>query len=422
MNGDREASSARNGRWARRTALASALSLILIAGTRLDAEDAVPAAKFVESVGVNIHLHYRDTSYGDFPRVERALLDLGVHHVRDGLVVSDWPPYYERLKTLRKDGFKALLIVSASQSGAALDAFPNRIPGVMEGFEAPNEMDRSGPGWQQRLGAEMAAIGPVAAKWHLPLVAPSLTEPSSFADVAKVSGSAAFGNLHNYFGGRNPGTPGWGDNGYGSFGWSLGHAREAWPGKPVWTTETGYVMDPSMSQGIPEAVAARYTVRLLMEQYLHGIQRTYLYELLDTEIPAQGVRDRFGLVRSDFTPKPAYLAVQSLLHLLADPGGEAAASLDVKLLGAPGDLHHMLFSKRNGEFYLMLWVEEPSYDVDRKTDLPVKTVHLRASWTGDRDATVSRIGDDGRFSAVGAQRGASVALAVDDRVTVVRIR
>ena len=59
-----------------------------------DGEKAVVADAFVNSVGVNVHLHYTDTSYAKFDAVEEAVRDLGVRHIRDGLIDTTWTPYY----------------------------------------------------------------------------------------------------------------------------------------------------------------------------------------------------------------------------------------------------------------------------------------------------------------------------------------
>ena len=47
-------------------------------------------------------------------------------------------------------------------------------------------------------------------------------------------------NIHNYLAGRHPGTPGWGDDGYGSIDWNLRLIRRYSGGKPITTTEIGY--------------------------------------------------------------------------------------------------------------------------------------------------------------------------------------
>ena len=49
-------------------------------------ENAQSAFDFVNSIGVNTHLNYFDTVYGNFPFVERELKSIGILHVRDGVL------------------------------------------------------------------------------------------------------------------------------------------------------------------------------------------------------------------------------------------------------------------------------------------------------------------------------------------------
>lgn len=58
-------------------------------------------------------------------------------------------------------------------------------------------------------------------------------------------------------------------------------ATSTWPGKPVIATETGYCNDLTAADSVPEDVAARYMPRVFLEQWLYGIKRTYIYELVD---------------------------------------------------------------------------------------------------------------------------------------------
>ncbi len=48
---------------------------------------------------------------------------------------------------------------------------------------------------------------------------------------------------------------------------------------------------------------------------MHGVKRTYLYELLD-EVSSPG----YGLIDENMNPKPAFLAVQNLIANLWDKG------------------------------------------------------------------------------------------------------
>ena len=50
-----------------------------------DPDPARPADAFVDFVGVNTHLGYYDTAYGDYEHILKPrLLELGVRHIRDG--------------------------------------------------------------------------------------------------------------------------------------------------------------------------------------------------------------------------------------------------------------------------------------------------------------------------------------------------
>ena len=144
--------------------------------------------------------------------------------------------------------------------GPFLAAYPGRVANSFEAYEGPNEYDNSGdPNWATMLNNFMTllhgAVKSNASAAQFPIVGPSLTQAASFAQVAASAASFDNANLHNYSGGRNPGTPGWGNGGYGSIDWNLALANGAWPGKPVITTETGYVNDLTQVNSVPEDVS-----------------------------------------------------------------------------------------------------------------------------------------------------------------------
>ena len=390
-------------------------------------ETAQSADSFVNSVGVDVHLHNGDSLYANFAEVEKALKDLGVRHIRDGLIDTQWMPYYDRLNELGKLGIKSTLITTPIESDTVLANYPRRVPESFEAFEAPNEYDLSGdPNWAVTLNSFMARLyravksDPIAS--HFPIIGPSLTRAESFPKVAASAPFFDYVNLHNYFGGRNPGTPGWGDNGYGSYGWNLNLVRVTWPGKPVITTETGYYNDLSDPSGIPEDVSAKYLPRVLLEQWMHGIQRTFFYQLLDLGNKEKYSDNSFGLVHSDFTPKAGYRAIQGLLQLLSDPGPPFRLNpLNFELSGDLTNVHHLLLEKRDGTFYLALWVELPSYDVNAKTPLPV-AVHKIVVQTKERmEMRVYQFDGDGHISNSPYETQQTRSLDVDDRVSILQI-
>jgi IPT/TIG domain/Putative Ig domain len=389
-------------------------------------EAAQSADAFVDSAAVNVHLHYTDTVYAsNFAAVENALKGLGVRHIRDGLIDTTWTPYYDRLNELGRSGIKSDLVTSANQSAALLAAYPQRVPDSLEAYEAPNEYDSSGdPNWSATLNSFVVLLhgavksGPVASQF--PIYGPSLTQQGSYPKMAPAAPFFDSANLHNYLGGRNPGTSGWGGNGYGSIDWNLALANTAWPGKPVVTTETGYINDLSKANSVPEDISGKYLPRLLLEQWLHGIHRTYIYELVD--IGTQLADNGFGLLHNDFSPKPGYNAIKSLLGLLTDPGPAfPLGNLDYKLSGNVTNVHHLLLEKRDGTFYLALWIEQPGYDVNAKQPMSVAAQTVSIETT--QSTKISRCSLDGsgnlQTTALGA--GQTRTLDVNDQVTILQI-
>jgi len=389
-------------------------------------EQAASADAFVDSVGVNIHLHYQDTSYSNFPTVKQALLGLGLRHVRDGLTDTTWQDYYDRHNELGQSGIRGIYTTSVTQSDQLLIDYPARMKDNFEGYESPNEYDLSGdPNWPETLSKFVtrlnATVKANSSTSKFPVIGPSLTSQEAFT---KMRGACTFdyANLHNYFGGHNPGTLGWGSNGYGSITWNLANVTATCPGKPIITTETGYQTAPSLSQGITEEVTAKYVPRVFLEQWRRGIQRTYLYELIDMPAGFPAGDSNFGLLRSDFSAKPAYSALLNLLHLLSDPGPSyTPQDLGFTLTGDVANIDHLLFQKRDGTFYLALWVEEPSYDVNSKKTLPVSTHHVVVQFDEAGAVVVHAFGQSGTVQTTSLPSSTTHDIDVTDYITILEL-
>jgi len=392
------------------------------------AEMAQSADAFVNSVGVDVHLHYTNTPYGDFPSVERALKDLGVRHIRDGLAGTVINSYFDRLNDLGRMGIKGIFVTNPGESDSVLVSFPSRVPDSFEGYESPNEYDVGhGPDWPETLNGFLdrfhEAVKSDPATSAYPIIGPSLTQPGSFPKMAASAPFFDYANLHNYMGGRNPGTSGWGGGGYGSIHWNLNLAKQAWPDKPIITTETGYLTNVNKPQGIPEEVAGKYLPRLLLEQWQHGIQRTYIYQLLDFGDQTKSNDVSFGLLHSDFSPKPAYTAIQNIIRLLGDPGPPfPTKKLEYSLTGDVANVDHVLFEKRDGSFYLALWVEKSSYDVDGKKPIAVPPQNVTVATEKPMALHLHSVEEDGSMhtTAVGTQE--TTPLNLTDRVSILELR
>ena len=97
-----------------------------------DAEVARPADAFVDFVGVNTHLGYSDTTYGDYEGILKArLLELGVRHIRDGTFNS------EVLRKYLDVGHHGIRLLFITDSKRAVERAQELGPMLYAGSEIP---------------------------------------------------------------------------------------------------------------------------------------------------------------------------------------------------------------------------------------------------------------------------------------------
>ena len=102
-------------RYAALLCIGSALAVTLHSfSPAAEAEPARPADAFVDFVGVNTHVGYADTTYGDYEGILKPrLLELGVRHIRDGTFDSD---VLRKYLDLGKHGIRLLLITDSRRA------------------------------------------------------------------------------------------------------------------------------------------------------------------------------------------------------------------------------------------------------------------------------------------------------------------
>lgn len=427
----------------RRTALTGLLALGVVLGTALVGTaattssatavslprvQAAQADSFTDSYGVCVHMGYTDTAYGDMTKVASSLKNLGVRHVRDDWVMDNTWRGDRMRQTAAAAGVKFNVIMGKPNSPESAAQFVNSVAtatagsGFVESLEGANEWDISGdPHWaannrtrQQALYAA-AKANPTTAS--LPVLAPSMAFPNNLAAMGDMSGMADLGNGHLYPGGRNP-------------SYNLGTTVPALVGsvgnKPIDVTETGYTNALNTTDGhrpASEDAAATYLPRTLLENYSRGVHRTYSYELVDEkpETTLTDVEQHFGLMRNDWSPKPAYTALKNLLALTSDPGASfIPGSLSYQATGT-NDLRQVLLQKRDGTFELMLWRDVSVWDQTTGNPLGVTPAPVNVSLATPADVQVYR--PNASASPVNTQSATtSVPLSMDGQVTVVQIK
>jgi hypothetical protein len=314
----------------------------------------VAASAFANSVGVNVHLTYTTTPYGNFDRVQAALRDLRIRHVRDGLVLGR-PDQEEKLNRLADEGIRSTLIMGAPNASTPADevAAARRIARAIDAVEGPNEYDVSGdPNWAAKLLRYQRdlykRVKTDPALRSRPVYGPTVANPSNLQFLGSFRGAMDVPNIHPYPGGGPP-ERALADN----------HAalERSTRKRGAVATETGYhnaLKGDQSHPGVGARVSADYLPRLLLSSYADGYRRTFLYELVDIAKNPEKPEDNFGLLRSNWRPKPAYKALRNLMHLVSDTGRpRLLRPLRYSLEGDRVD--RLLLQKSDGSYLLALW-------------------------------------------------------------------
>ena len=337
------------------------------------------AFDFVNSIGVNTHLNYFDRIYGNFPLVERELKSIGILHLRDGVHLQN-DDYnrvlYNRWIDLGKLGIRFDAVLDPRShigpvNAGLLERVDQLAGHTIESFEGPNELDISNlADWPSVDRAYQANLYSAAKSMthaaDVKVLGPSLAFASHSARLGDMSGQIDEANLHPYPAGKMPSA---------IFPEQMDLGKVMAGNRGIVFTESGYhnaINDHRGQPGVSEAAAAKYIPRLFLEDFLHGVVRTYLYEFMD-EAPNPALNDaelHWGLVRADGSEKPAFIAMKNLIAELSDSAEPAHLRPMNWSLGSPDPhIDHLLLEKSDGEFDLILWQEISSYDVRRQTDI-----------------------------------------------------
>lgn len=389
------------------------------------------ASNFINSIGVNTHIDFTSSSYGNISAVENAINYLGVKNLRDSP---------ENTADL---GATGLWQQVANATGAKFDAYmpegsvanmQNSLgyvstlagQGILSFLEGGNEEDQP---YAVSLGNSLATTAQfqqqVYALGHqlgLKVINMSFGvgwNTSSTGDYGKVGDLAAYtdyANAHVYPGTGN--TPG------STLAALDADANLAASGKPVINTELGWyttanTTDPS---AVSVTVQAKYTLDGLLDAYKAGDPQTFLYELLDQHANSTNSEYNFGLFYADGTPKPAATAIHNLTTLLSDHGGSfTPGQLGFQLSGTLATDNSLLMEKSDGSFWLAVWNETRLSGPTSPTDIsvPNHTVTLTLAGTANVQVFDPLSGTSSVQSANGTT---SIALSVPDHPILVEIQ
>jgi hypothetical protein len=377
-------------------------------------------AAFVDTAGVNVHLGNTQSEYFRNPqRIEKLLTELGAHHLRDG-TYPDQPDRCAQDAHYGARGIYFDYIVTPAETDAQLQAWQNCSAPSADAYENYNEYDEAhDPNWIAVLQAAQLQIDDFVPSTGAISLGPALTSEADYGAVGPLV--AGGGNMHDYFAGRNPGTPGWGSTDafgtYGSLAYNIAIAQQTTGSAPMWATETGYGDAPGSQYALPPAIKMHYTLRTLFEHWNAGVARTYFYELVDED---QGPFGSYGLANDQAEPKPAFTALAALLAHLAGRGSQSAR-LDIRLQ-ALSAVHHTLLAKGDGTFVLALWQEVQEWNPLQQRAMRVVPLPVTI-WLDSRPHGLTRtiFGPDGVPASHSLPTSAHFSLSIDGGVTLVDI-
>ncbi len=325
------------------------------------------ADSFVDSIGV-------DSSYETHkypPMVTTMLKWSGIRHLRDSGAAS--PLLLGIFADLGRSGIKHSIGMPQGFNPAALKALLVSFAPYIDFVEGANEADNvASPNWEQiKLDQKNLwnTVRSNAAFENVAVMGPSLANPINGTHLEPLDPVEDAAQLHNATCDWNPGT----DVSFVSIAANTAKIRMSTFVKPIVTTETGFNDNPVRGCSLSDYIISKYTPRTSLERWLAQEPRTYFTFLVDN--PSDAVFGAKGLLFADGTPKPQFLTLSDMIHVIADPGiAPKLQNVSYGVTGLTADTHHLLLARRDGSYDLMLWRELPAWDHYAHKAIPISEI------------------------------------------------
>jgi trimeric autotransporter adhesin len=342
------------------------------------------ASDFLDSLGVNTHAAFGTGVYQNSSLVVQSLNYLGIDSVRDGFRPSGVAEQVQN--ALANAGIKMNIVVSSDVPGGGsaalgdfirgLEAFSQNHAGILTGVEGLNEANiyhfsyngsssmEAAAAFQKELYTAVHASGVIG---DLPVLNMTIgyDDIKAYAALGDLSQYSDYANVHTYTHTRYAADD--------TQEYQISLAETVNNKDPLVITETGYTTLQSFNYlGVSEASQAKLVLNGLFDAYENGAQKTYLYELFDTNTKDTGDSEsHFGLFRTDGSAKPAAVALHNMTTILSygDEGGAPSGTLNYALSGMPAKSHAMVLDKANGVHDLVLWAEPEIWDDIANVDI-----------------------------------------------------
>lgn len=346
-----------------------------------------PADSLVDSIGIHGQFEKYKTAHSnwdDQPNVDvykdylkPRLIELGIRHIRR--FYKSTPEIDERIRDMHKKGLCFNFILDQRRNRTPVSQLVDQVASfgdAVESIEGPNEWDegQTFDEWHPQLVAYCKDLyqafrhDPRTAK--IKILGPTLTGHTKGklnfeAETDPLSDYVDYGSIHMY----DPPV----DHPRLTY-WARAYKYRVstYPHRPIIESETGYPTS-KVKGGVSEIVQSKYILRKIFENFNAGIVKTYTYDMIDLANNPDDNESNYGLLRHDGTPKPAFIAERNLIRILNDQGKDFQIKpLDYTIKAESSDIRSTLLQKRNGEYWLALWLRVESHDTDI-----IRTVNLK---------------------------------------------
>ncbi len=129
----------------------------------------------------------------------------------------------------------------------------------------------------------------------------------------------------------------------------------------IWLTEFGWTTSTTVPPGVDEATQGAYMLRTLITYADTTVDRVFYYKNWDDLALAWWPDYCYGLLRNDFSPKPAYHFYQRFMESFGTSRGQPAAAISYSC-GGPSTLEAHALEAASGTLALAVWKSDDASD------------------------------------------------------------
>jgi len=345
---------------------------------------------FLDSLGTNVHVKYNDGAYANLSKVVEHLRYLGFTHVRTSAGGGVVPiGAYVRMA---ESGVRFNLLARNLPTDVTVNfatELMQKAPGSVVAIEGFNEINN----WPVTFNGETSERAAKAAQAELygkvkasPVLGrlPVIYFTGGTA-VSDVSGMADITAVHAY---NNNATP------PGSWiGRSLRQFSGSAAALPRMNTEFGnFTLAPGWPEGkaqwggatalgVDEETQAKIVLGGFFEGVAWGLQRSYVYELLDQKADPQMNKTefRFGLFTFGHQPKASAKALRNLTSFLRQTASSGSSgTITGKVEESSDSIGWIGIRRGDGSLILAVWNREPLWTWNQTSSRRVDSARLPA--------------------------------------------